>query len=392
MPVAVPPYLGNDFTAVSPGMRFGMYLNAWTGSWEKAQRPDWRVICALNLQDKERLAALQQRQRQLARFHVDASLFLHPALSTAPFTTGLGNEHPLENGFAFLWPYGMPYLPGSGVKGVIRQAVRELISGEWSDAQGWSQEKCYGVTAGREMLPLSKIDVLLGLESEDRGEKHFRGVLTFWDVLPGIKGDQLLVEVMTPHQKHYYQEGQAPHDSGLPVPIQFLTVPPGSAFNFFVVCDRPRLQVIAPDLAQDERWKTLLEAAFAHAFDWLGFGAKTAVGYGSMERDRQMELQWRAEKEEEERASRTAAMSEEERQIAALRQQLEQDRKAGRPEAGGPLNQMRLALLEQALEWQDPELRRQAADLLEETARLLPWARKRRQEVKEQLARLMRDG
>jgi len=29
----------------------------------------------------------------------------------------------------------------------------------------------------------------------------------------------------------------------------------------------------------------LLTAAFTHAFAWLGFGAKTAVGYGAMEED-----------------------------------------------------------------------------------------------------------
>lgn len=31
------------------------------------------------------------------------------------------------------------------------------------------------------------------------------------------------------------------------------------------------------------QWQTLLTAAFEHAFEWLGFGAKTAVGYGTME-------------------------------------------------------------------------------------------------------------
>jgi CRISPR-associated protein Cmr6 len=29
-------------------------------------------------------------------------------------------------------------------------------------------------------------------------------------------------------------------------------------------------------------WKALLQDAFKYAFDWLGFGAKTAVGYGAM--------------------------------------------------------------------------------------------------------------
>src|SRR5690625_7299883 len=59
------------------------------------------------------------------------------AITTAPFATGLGNEHPTENGFAFLNPYGLPYLPASGVKGVLRQAARELASGDWGESD-WS--------------------------------------------------------------------------------------------------------------------------------------------------------------------------------------------------------------------------------------------------------------
>ena len=46
------------------------------------------------------------------------------------------------------------------------------------------------------------------------------------------------------------------------------------------------MQRIAAHLLETEdgtpRWQTLLIATFEHAFDWLGFGAKTAVGYGVM--------------------------------------------------------------------------------------------------------------
>jgi len=98
---------------------------------------------------------------------------------------------------------------------------------------------------------------------------------------------------MTPHQSHYYQEKQdpkagnsiTPHDSGQPIPISFLTVPPKSGFVFHVQSDLVHLDRTAPELAADGLWKTLLEAAFAHAFKWLGFGAKTAVGYGAMGED-----------------------------------------------------------------------------------------------------------
>jgi CRISPR-associated protein Cmr6 len=112
-----------------------------------------------------------------------------------------------------------------------------------------------------------------------------------------MAGNSLLVEIMTPHQSHYYQQkaqagSTTPHDSGQPNPICFLTVPPGSRFIFYVVCDEKHLRHVtqrrdphAPDLLAEgeSHWKTLLCAAFQHAFQWLGFGAKTAVGYGAMQ-------------------------------------------------------------------------------------------------------------
>ncbi len=391
---AVPGYLGQDFRSASPGMRFGMYLAIWHRDWSKAKDPDWRSICKMNKGDQGDQALLKSllgRQSALfASLPEQDSLYL-PAKATAPFTTGLGNEHPLENGFAFLWPYGLPYLPGSGVKGVVRQAARELASGEWGETHGWSSNRRHTVKSGKTTLELSDLDLLFGLESADGGKEHFRGLLTFWDVIPEISGD-LAVDVMTPHQKHYYQEGQPPHDSGQPIPITFLTVPPGSTFHFHVTCDTSRMRRIAPKLLEPvdgtPPWQALLAAAFGHAFDWLGFGAKTAVGYGAMEVDqraaRAAEEEAARKREERERAT----LSPEERQIADLRKQLEADRAADRKEAGGPLNEQRLKLLQAALEWEDPALRKQAASLLRETAKFLPWAKKRKKEIQEQLARL----
>ncbi len=285
MPIAaVPAYLGKDFKDASPGLRFGLLLPIWTtrqdqeseikkraearsregqeisdllqrqgmdavirhlrqspsrplpGLWDKndfAARNTWNDIKALGKADSARMNALSERQAGMASC-VSATNLLHlEALAIAPFTTGLGNEHPLENGFAFLNPYGLPYLPGSGVKGVLRQAARELASGEWGDTRGWSGEKTCILEVGKTRIPLSVIDALFGLESGDGETEHVRGALAFWDVIPQIRGDSLMVEIMTPHQSHYYQQKRdrkagdsaTPHDSGQPNPISFLTVP-----------------------------------------------------------------------------------------------------------------------------------------------------------------------
>lgn len=258
---------GMDATIHSLRQRDG---NSLPGLWDKndfSARGAWGEITELTPRDVERMNALAERQGALRQALGEANLLFVQADAVAPFATGLGNEHPLENGFAFLWPYGLPYLPGSGVKGVLRQAARELASGDWGDAKGWDA---------------AAITALFGRESGDHDTEHQRGALSFWDVIPRLKGNRLMVEIMTPHQKHYYQDGDTPHDSGQPNPISFLTVPPGSEFEFHVLCDPLFLRRLAPELAEEDRWKTLLRAAFHHAFQWLGFGAKTAVGYGQM--------------------------------------------------------------------------------------------------------------
>ena len=240
------------------------------------------------------MQALAARQTHLARA---ADAYSIDATAIAPFTTGLGNEHPLENGFAFLNPYGLPYLAGSGVKGVLRQAAHELASGEWSGSHGWSDKKTFSIQEGQKPT-LSMLDVLFGLQSQDGDTLHARGALSFWDVIPQIPGNSpsLHVEVMTPHQGHYYQGksdggSTTPHDSGQPVPICFLTVPPESKLCFHVQCDRAHLARLAPQLAAGDQWQKLLQAAFEHAFEWLGFGAKTAVGYGTMQTEAQRQRQ-----------------------------------------------------------------------------------------------------
>lgn len=359
---AVPAYFSQNFSEASPAMRFGMYLPIWTDRtdqeaevkdrakkksregqeveallkrqgmdatieqlcqadrkplprlWEKndyASKIAWDKVTLLTYGDLARMHALFTRQNYQAQN--TAHTLTLDAIATAPFTTGLGNEHPLENGFAFLTPYGLPYLPGSGIKGVLRQAARELASGEWESDYGWSKDKRYAIQANGQRAELSMLDALFGLESKDGDALHVRGVLSFWDAIPQVPGDHLHVEVMTPHQSHYYQQKKgrqtgdstSPHDSGQPTPICFLTLPPLTRFVFHVQCDVAHLKRLAPELAENDRWKQAMTAAFEHAFAWLGFGAKTAVGYGAMQIDpavlKQREREAAAQREQAER-------------------------------------------------------------------------------------------
>lgn len=263
---AVPKYLGNEFDSVSPGQRFQLFIGMYKTNWEldkDNKREALKQVLALR-DHSDTLKALLARQSSLADAQPVNSMLTVPARSSAPFSTGLGYEHPTENGFAFLSPYGLPYLAGSSVKGVLRKAAQELAEGLFGATEGWT-------------CPV--IDALFGTEG-DTG--HNRGALTFWDVLPQPAGDSLSIEVMTPHQTSYYEGKSSPHDSGNPIPIYFLAVPAGSSFQFNVQCNRALLFHLDATLLTEDRWKLLMDAAFRHAFDWLGFGAKTAVGYGAM--------------------------------------------------------------------------------------------------------------
>ena len=273
---ATPSYLGTDFDACPPGHRFTIYGALWTGDWTRVRhiQPNrhLRQFGAFPTGANELRKAVVERQEELA-----ASLSGHvrsfASQSVAPFVTGTGIEHPLENGMAFLNPYGLPYLPGSGVKGVLRRAAEELartIAGvRWSGTSHWTD---------------AAVSALFGKQPPPGSDDATRGALTFWDVFPLCAG--LSVDIMNPHYGPYYAGTEAPHDAGNPVPVFFLTVPERTRFVFHVQCD-PRRLCGAPGLAQ--QWPELLAEAFDHAFDWLGFGAKTAVGYGHMQRDSEEE-------------------------------------------------------------------------------------------------------
>ena len=264
MVAAVPAYIGHDFQDLPPGHRFGLYFDAWDEQWrlpDAEKRLALKRATPLGVSGAKLLRALRERQRMLAASQAAETVLTVDATAIAPFTTGLGNEHPLENGFSFLSPYGLPYLPGSGVKGVLRRAA-EALSAEGE--AGWTPEA------------LAK---LFGYEADSGATDapRNRGALEFWDVFPQLAGDRLLVDILNPHHSSYYQNGAAPHDAENPKPVFFLTVPPGSPFSFHVRCH----SALLPE-ALRAGWRPLLAAAFELAFAWIGFGAKTAVGYGAM--------------------------------------------------------------------------------------------------------------
>ena len=277
--IAVPDRVAaHPLVNVPAGHRFSLYLPLWNATWgidDEAKHDALTSCCALG--DAARvLTALRRRQQALAlALPTEHRLVIIDALATSPFVTGLGYAHPVENGFAFLTPYGLPYLPASGVKGVLRRAMEELKAEDLPGIDAALINDLFGpedAAADGSGPPLSET-------------LRRRGALSFWDVFPEPPNSRLCVEVMTPHLGNYYQgkdpKNLSPHDAGQPKPVYFLALPPQTKLRFIVT----HVPALMPADLRGCDWRQALDAAFQRAFDWLGFGAKTAVGYGAMVKD-----------------------------------------------------------------------------------------------------------
>lgn len=135
--------------------------------------------------------------------------------TTSKFVTGLGREHPVENGFTWHHTLGTPYLPGSSVKGILRSWVTN-----WAD-----------------LVDENLVTRYFG--PEGTAEKGV-GDLIFFDALPTAPV-MLEPEVMTPHYSEYYRGNSKeypPADWYSPVPIPFLTVSKRQGF-LFGIAPRP---------------------------------------------------------------------------------------------------------------------------------------------------------
>lgn len=233
--------------------------------------------------------------------------------SEGRFATGLGNEHPVENGFTFHSTLGTPYLCGAAVKGLVRNYFEE-----------WHDFSC-------EQERQKKLKLWFGTAHKgDVAEQT--GAFVFFDALPLTY--YFAVDVMTPHMGKWYSDGQditslqaaekLPGDWHSPVPIPFLTVK--DLILLFSFAIRPTLGQAEAILAQND-FQTM-QTGLTNALCHLGAGAKTGTGYGRFIAARDSHLN-DFNKYHDQRLNnlKRASLSEEDRILDDV-QKLKQDEKA----------------------------------------------------------------
>ena len=199
-----------------------------------------------------RLKYWHQRMDRLAARHESQPLRLR---LTSPLVIGIGQPSPLETGCTIHHSLGVPFIPGSAVKGALRAYYRL-----WP---GFDEK-------------------LFASEFGDGGDANARkGAWTLLDALPSIEagGHCLAQDVMTPHAGPYYERAEPPADWHSPVPIFFLIAPAGTEFVFRILPAQHNLASAAARDAIREDLADLL-AELANCLEMVGIGAKTAAGYG----------------------------------------------------------------------------------------------------------------
>ncbi|MGE3965956.1 MAG: type III-B CRISPR module RAMP protein Cmr6 [Planctomycetota bacterium] len=164
--------------------------------------------------------------------------------SLAPVICGMGERTPGENGLTLHPVYGVPFLPGTSLKGILRA---------WVLSQDWDADWQEGGAHFRAMFGQG-------------GHDGAAAVVDILDALPVPGTAMFTLDVLTPHHADYYQGEREPLGWEGPNPVQFLAA------------------------AKDVRYRVVVEGDpswVSKAAEWLalalaerGVGAKSRAGYG----------------------------------------------------------------------------------------------------------------
>lgn len=268
---------------------------------------------------------------------------------------GHGNASAIDVGLTLHATWGVPVIPGTALKGLLNHYVDVVLGPAdaerahhpldpnapadvrdrlaWKgvtwrgsriqDAPGAIHRALFGSPAAESDDEWREVDPAVGQR---------RGLVVFhdaWMVPPPKVAPFLAVDVLTVHQKAYYDRQGAqggPHDHDDPNPVGFLSVAPGTRF------------LIA--LSGPPKWTALAHMLLREALCEWGVGGKTSAGYGRIRPD-----VWRVTHDPERNAAaladrdarrvreRAAALAREAHAIEEMRQREEAERQRLEAEA-----------------------------------------------------------
>jgi CRISPR-associated protein Cmr6 len=180
---------------------------------------------------------------------------------------GLGAESVLETSITLHRTYGVPYIPGSALKGLAASYAHRFMGDDWKKEPKETKDK---VT--KETKKIGEAHKLMF------GSQELAGYVIFHDALyvPNSYGknpkNPLATDILTVHHSEYYKDGKsAPADWDNPIPIPLL-----SAQGKYLLA----VSANSGDAKFDEKMTGLAIEILTYALKDEGIGAKTSSGYG----------------------------------------------------------------------------------------------------------------
>lgn len=181
-----------------------------------------------------------------------------------------GNAGAIYNGFSLDPVSGMPFIPGSSLKGMLRSCFPDEENNvKYSDKR---REYIKSILADKCLVEYDDIEALR--------KNIFENNDVFLGAFPKIKNDSealLDTDIITPHTPDWYSDYNPLKRYANPIPVTILKVRPGVEFIFsFILHDMT-----------DEDGKVIVSAEnkrvlFENLLSDFGIGAKTDVGFGKL--------------------------------------------------------------------------------------------------------------
>ena len=223
---------------------------------------------------------------------------------------GLGAENVHETSMTLHHIYGIPYIPGSALKGIARDAAIAELCSEAENEKPDVMDKLISMpdfnetdTQKREEQiarhgrierqnknivepEKSTIDKIIKrwpkFETAQKvfGSQKQAGKVIFFDAFPE-KDVCIKLDIMNPHYPKYYSGSgdEAPTDWQNPTPIKFLTVE-NTSFDFALALNKKETDQNQNKMNSDPATLDLAEKWLRKALEEHGVGAKTSIGYG----------------------------------------------------------------------------------------------------------------
>lgn len=208
---------------------------------------------------------LAERERYLQLFNLTQEVVIFRLAPTSRLLVGMGGAHARENGLTIHPVYGIPYIPGSSLKGITRHwAIEAFLAGN----EQRLEERPDSLKPDEERAVRAILDIF--------GTTECEGMVEFFDAFPEVEV-KLTPDVLTVHYKEYYQNGRRPSDDQSPVPIDFYSV---QAHYFKFMLSAPRDKKGRLTDLPGGKLLLLAQNWLSQVLAELGVGAKTSIGYG----------------------------------------------------------------------------------------------------------------